>query len=111
MHSVDSTESRENLKNPAAKCYSHWEVNPGPLTLLPWKSQTFRSLYIHALFILGLKDFLEHDHLSLFRENLINTNKNTEIFSGLSDLLISQHSLKVLRHSGKSPMSFLIGLY
>ena len=45
MSSVDSTESREKKKkkkkknkakkNPAAKCYPQWEVNPGPLILLP----------------------------------------------------------------------------
>ena len=34
MHSVDSTESRENKENPVAKCYPNMEVNPGPLTLL-----------------------------------------------------------------------------
>ena len=36
MNSVDSTESRENKKNSTAKCHHHWEVNPGPLTLLPY---------------------------------------------------------------------------
>ena len=34
MSFVDSTESRENRKNPVAKCYPHCEVNPARLTLL-----------------------------------------------------------------------------
>ena len=35
MNFVDSTESHENKKNPLAKCYPYWELNPGSLTLLP----------------------------------------------------------------------------
>ena len=35
MNSVGYTESQENKKKSVAKCYVHWEVNPGPLTLVP----------------------------------------------------------------------------
>ena len=34
MHSVDSTESWENKKYPAAKYYLQWELNPGPHTFM-----------------------------------------------------------------------------
>ena len=68
MHSVNSTQSRENKKNPVAKCYPYWEVNLGPLTLLPCMllseliplSQTFVSLYIHALLIFAIRHVKEY---------------------------------------------------
>ena len=34
MHSVDSTELRENKQDPEAKFYPQWELNPGPLDLM-----------------------------------------------------------------------------
>ena len=61
LHSVGFTGSRETKKS-SSKMLLQWELNPRPLASMPcmlpsevihicWKSQTFRSLYNHALLI------------------------------------------------------------
>ena len=78
IHSFNSTKSQENKKNPAAKCYPWWELNPGPPTFMPCMvlfeliphllSQTFWFLYSRALLILGI--FWNHEYKCAYEHDL-----------------------------------------
>ena len=53
IHSVDSTESRENKK----KSYPQWELNPGTLILMPCMLLSEK--------ILRSEELIEHDYIRI----------------------------------------------
>ena len=80
MHSVDSTKSGENPKNPAAKCYSQWELNPGSLTfmscmllseLIPYLLGSIHLgvIFYYWIFFVFSWFYTILQNASLFREN------------------------------------------